>query len=186
MILKKANVNFQETLNPADFFLVMNNFLELNLLTIIPMIREIDKAAIENEKHKKVNSDVFKELTDSIITLYVSDVAKYFAEDFLDIVLKYGKDLDVNKLMKELKDRIEKQATDFESKEGAKKQVEETEQRTCPPVNVHGDMNPDLERIARLKAKPQRYDSKLVEEVKEYVKNVEKLKEKEAKKDEKT
>jgi predicted RNase H-like nuclease len=33
----------------------------------------------------------------------------------------------------------------------------------------------DLERIAKLKAKPQRYDSILVKEVKEYLKNVEKL-----------
>ena len=50
-------------------------------------------------------------------------------------------------------------------KEEVKKQAEETEQRKS-----------DVERIAKLKAKPQRYDPNQVKEVKEYLKNVEKLK----------
>ncbi|MGA3290329.1 MAG: winged helix-turn-helix domain-containing protein [Candidatus Bathyarchaeia archaeon] len=106
MVLEKVDANFKETLNPEGFFSVMNYYLDLNLLTIIPMIRSADKLAIENEKLKKVDSDIFKELTDSIITLYVSDVAKAFAQDFLRIVLKYGKELDVDKLAKELAVRM--------------------------------------------------------------------------------
>jgi DNA-binding transcriptional ArsR family regulator len=109
-LLNKADINFQETLNPEGFFYYMNNYLDLMMLKIIPMIRETERIAIEIEKQEKGNLDVFKEITDSIITLYISDVAKYFAQDFLKIVLKYGKELDVNELIKGQTARIKKQA----------------------------------------------------------------------------
>jgi DNA-binding transcriptional ArsR family regulator len=107
LFLKKADTNFQETLNPEGFFYYMNSYLDLMMLKIIPIIRETEQL---KNKEKKISIEKFQELTENIITLYISDIAKAFAEDFIAIVLEYGKELDVELLMKGLKGRIKNQS----------------------------------------------------------------------------
>jgi len=102
LVLGKVDANFQSTLNPEGFFSVMNFYLDLNLLTIIPLIREPMIRNAERFKNDAHALEVFKEYADVIITLYVSDVAKYFAQDFLNIALQHGKELDIDKFKKDL------------------------------------------------------------------------------------
>jgi DNA-binding Lrp family transcriptional regulator len=107
LMLKRANEDFLKEMNPAGFFYYMNSYLNLRLLDLVPKIREVvsfqDKEKPEVDKAKEA-------LIDAVIDLFFSDVAKVFAKDFLDIILKHGKELDVDLLMKELKERIKKQA----------------------------------------------------------------------------
>jgi DNA-binding HxlR family transcriptional regulator len=180
--LKKADDDFRETLDPTGFFYYMNSYLNLMMLWLIPLIRDMEKALSEKENAEKIKQlrnlkelpfEPLEEYTDIMASLF-ADTAKIFAKDFFDMVLKYCEKLDFNELEEKLRERIKKQSAEFCYKEDAEKQAEETGQRKS-----------DLERIAKLKAKPQRYDPELVKEVKEYLKNIEELKEKEAKKDDK-
>jgi hypothetical protein len=107
-MVNRADKDFKETLNPAGFFYYMNSYLDLMLLTTVPIIRNL--ANIKTDE-KKSEVDILKEkITETTIDLFISDVARVFARDFLDIILKHGKELDVDALMKELKTRIKKQA----------------------------------------------------------------------------
>lgn len=107
-MVERADKDFKETLNPAGFFYYMNSYLDLMLLAAVPVIRNL--AEIQHDEEKSKVDALVEEATDVTIDLFVSDVAKVFAKDFLDIMLDYGKDLDVDALMEELKMRIKKTA----------------------------------------------------------------------------
>ena len=111
LVLKKADINFQDTLNPEGFFFTMNSYLDLMLLSIIPKIKDAERFSNENAKILKRNKLSFiEDYTDIMIDLFISDTAKLFATDFLEIVLKSGKNLDVDALTRELTSRIKKQS----------------------------------------------------------------------------
>jgi DNA-binding MarR family transcriptional regulator len=100
-VLKIADENFRETLDPDGFFLLMNDYVNLNMLSLIPLIRELDKS------EKLIDKDR-ENLTNMWIDILVTQTAEMFATQFCHIVLHFGADLDVNVLTKELIERVKK------------------------------------------------------------------------------